>query len=117
MTVSPKIGSPSEAPPLQVQAATADITFDNVSFEYLPGQPILRNLSFHVPAGHSVAIVGGEAGLGWGPLTVVSLCNVAGSGSGKSTIIRLLYRFMEPGQGNIAVGGQNISNVDVTSLR
>ena len=62
MTVSPKIGSPSEAPPLQVEATTADITFDNVSFEYLPGQPILRNLSFHVPAGHSVAIVGGEAG-------------------------------------------------------
>ena len=62
MTVSPKIGSPSEAPPLQVQATTADITFDNVSFEYLPGQPILRNLSFHVPAGQSVAIVGGEAG-------------------------------------------------------
>ena len=64
MTVSPKIGSPSAAPPLQVEATTADITFDNVSFEYLPGQPILRNLSFHVPAGQSVAIVGGEA-VGW----------------------------------------------------
>ena len=69
MTVSPKIGSPSEAPPLQVEATTADITFDNVSFEYLPGQPILRNLSFHVPAGQSVAIVGGEAEH-MGPLTV-----------------------------------------------
>ena len=50
---------------------------------------MFQNLSFNVPAGKTVAIVGG-------------------SGSGKSTIIRLLYRFYEPSTGNIRIAGRDI---------
>lgn len=98
MMVSPKISSCLSSPPLAITPQNAEVSFQNVSFEYLPGQRILSDLSFTVPAGHTYAIVGG-------------------SGSGKSTIIRLLYRFMEPGSGNITVGGQNVANVNVDSLR
>lgn len=67
-------------------------------FEYLEGQKVLAGVSFEVPAGKKVAIVGG-------------------SGSGKSTIVRLLFRFYEPQKGNIYVAGQNIQDVSLESLR
>ena len=51
-----------------------------------------------MPPGHNYAIVGG-------------------SGSGKSTVIRLLFRFFEPNSGTVSVGGQRISTVDIDSLR
>ena len=76
----------------------ADITFDNVCFEYLKGQPILNNLSFTVPHGKRVAIVGG-------------------SGSGKSTLIRLLYRFYEPQSGSVKINGEDLRNYDLEKLR
>ena len=76
----------------------ADITFDNVSFEYVPGKPILDNLSFSVPHGKRVAIVGG-------------------SGSGKSTIIRLLYRFFECDSGNICINGIDLNNYKLEGIR
>jgi len=98
MMVSPKISSGSESPVMSLNPDNADVSFKNVSFQYLPGQNILSDLSFTVPAGQTYAIVGG-------------------SGSGKSTVIRLLYRFMEPGSGTISVGGQDISEVNVDSLR
>lgn len=74
------------------------ISFRDVSFEYTPGNPILKGLTFDVPAGYKVAIIGG-------------------SGSGKSTIIKLLYRFFEPKQGEIAVAGVNINDLDLENLR
>ena len=74
------------------------VSFENVSFAYDPERPILRNLSFEVPAGHTVAIVGP-------------------SGAGKSTISRLLYRFYELTSGRITVDGQNISDVTQETLR
>ncbi|XP_010567355.1 PREDICTED: ATP-binding cassette sub-family B member 7, mitochondrial isoform X2 [Haliaeetus leucocephalus] len=86
------------APPLQITPQTAAIAFDNVHFEYLEGQKVLAGVSFEVPAGKKVAIVGG-------------------SGSGKSTIVRLLFRFYEPQKGNIYVAGQNIQDVSLESLR
>ena len=98
MTVSPKISSTSQSQSLSLTPQTSDISFSNVSFQYVPGQQILSNLSFTVPSGQSYAIVGG-------------------SGSGKSTIIRLLYRFMEPSSGTITVGDRNIASVEVDSLR
>merc|ERR1719192_353574 len=98
MTVSPKIVTPPTVSPISLSRGNAGIEFDRVSFEYLPGQPILNNLSFSVPPGQSYAIVGG-------------------SGSGKSTITRLLYRFFEPSEGTIKVGNMNIDSVDVDTLR
>ncbi|XP_071547764.1 iron-sulfur clusters transporter ABCB7, mitochondrial-like [Panulirus ornatus] len=84
--------------PLRVTPEEATITFNNVCFAYTPENPVLDNISFTVPAGKKIAIVGG-------------------SGSGKSTIVRLMYRFYEPNSGTITINGQNISVVDIDSLR
>ncbi|CAA3029745.1 ABC transporter B family member 25, mitochondrial [Olea europaea subsp. europaea] len=74
------------------------IQFDNVYFSYLSERKILDGISFVVPAGKSVAIVGT-------------------SGSGKSTILRLLFRFFDVDTGNINIDGQDIQAVTLESLR
>ncbi|KAH8831486.1 P-loop containing nucleoside triphosphate hydrolase protein [Flagelloscypha sp. PMI_526] len=74
------------------------IRFSNISFSYHPDRPIFTNLSFSVPAGKKVAIVGP-------------------SGSGKSTVFRLLYRFYEPNSGSIYIDEQEITDVTLESLR
>ena len=76
----------------------ADIVFGNVSFHYKIQQPILKNVSFKVPDGTSLAIVGP-------------------SGSGKSTIINLLLRFYDAIEGKILIGEQNVKHVRQNSLR
>merc|ERR1711971_766818 len=98
LSVKPVISSLPAAPPLNITPENASIHFSNVNFQYIPGQPILSDLSFSVPPGQSYAIVGG-------------------SGSGKSTIIRLLFRFFEPNSGSIRVGNETISDVSLDSLR
>ncbi|KAL1131463.1 hypothetical protein AAG570_011080 [Ranatra chinensis] len=98
MTRETAIKNKPNAPPLIVTKETANIEFRNVDFHYVDGKPIFSNLSFKIPAGKKVAFIGG-------------------SGSGKSTIIRLLYRFYEPLSGEIYIGGQNIKDVDLDSLR
>ncbi|KAI3461745.1 hypothetical protein Pfo_018408 [Paulownia fortunei] len=74
------------------------IEFKNVHFSYLPERKILNGTSFVVPAGRSVAIVGA-------------------SGSGKSTILRLLFRFFDTHSGHIKIDGQDIRAVTLESLR
>ena len=75
-----------------------DIQFKNVSFHYHPEHPILKDISFTVPEGKIVAIVGA-------------------SGSGKSTIINLLLRFYDPIAGDILINDKDIRLLDQTSLR
>ncbi|XP_060070436.1 iron-sulfur clusters transporter ABCB7, mitochondrial-like [Ylistrum balloti] len=86
------------APMLQASPQHSAISFDNVHFEYTPGRSILNGLTFDVPSGKKVAIVGG-------------------SGSGKSTIVRLLYRFYDPQQGSITINNQSIQELNLDSVR
>jgi len=85
-----------DAKPLRVDKGA--ITFDHVSFAYEPGRPILKDVSFEVPAGKMVAIVGP-------------------SGAGKSTISRILFRFYDLARGAVTIDGQNIEDVTQHSLR
>ncbi len=74
------------------------IHFDRVSFDYQPERPILQEVSFDIPPGHKIAIVGT-------------------SGAGKTTIARLLCRFYEVTGGRILINGQDIREVTQASLR
>ena len=76
----------------------ATVQFENVHFSYHDARPILNGITFQVEAGKKVAIVGE-------------------SGAGKSTIMKLLFRFYEPTRGTVCVNGQDISQVTQNSLR
>ncbi|KAM3325892.1 ABC transporter B family member 25 [Capsicum chacoense] len=87
-----------EADVKSLKLSGGSIQFENVHFSYLTERKILDGISFIVPAGKSVAIVGT-------------------SGSGKSTILRLLFRFFDTHSGNIRIDGQDIRKVTLESLR
>uniref|UniRef100_A0A0E0A4F3 ABC transporter B family member 25, mitochondrial n=1 Tax=Oryza glumipatula TaxID=40148 RepID=A0A0E0A4F3_9ORYZ len=92
----PGIKDEPHAQPLQFKGGR--IEFENVHFGYVPERKILKGATFTVPAGKSVAIVGT-------------------SGSGKSTILRLLFRFFDSSSGSIRIDGQDIREVTLDSLR
>ena len=74
------------------------VTFENVEFGYTPAREILKGVSFHVPAGRKIAIVGP-------------------TGAGKSTISRLLFRFYDVTGGSVQVDGRDIRDYTQASLR
>jgi len=74
------------------------VSFENVSFAYRSDRPILKNISFHIPPGKIVAVVGP-------------------SGSGKSTLARLLFRFYDIDDGQILINGRNIRDIKIANLR
>jgi ABC-type transport system involved in Fe-S cluster assembly fused permease/ATPase subunit len=84
------------AKPLALDGAR--VSFENVAFRYDANRAILHDVSFEIPAGRTVAVVGA-------------------SGSGKSTLARLLYRFYDVQGGRVAIDGQDIRSVQQKSLR
>lgn len=82
----------------QLQVTQGVVEFRDVHFRYDPDRPLLKDISFTIPSGHTVAVVGG-------------------SGSGKSTLARLLLRFYEIESGAILIDGQDIRDVAQQSLR
>ena len=96
LEIRPEIRDRAGAAPLRVTAG--ELTFDDVSFSYDPRRPILRNLSFHVPEGSTIAVVGH-------------------SGAGKSTISRILFRFYDADSGSVAIDGQDIRDMTQDSVR
>ncbi|WP_261094777.1 ABCB family ABC transporter ATP-binding protein/permease [Serratia quinivorans] len=75
-----------------------EVSFDSVSFGYDARRPILKNVSFTIPAGNTVAVVGA-------------------SGAGKSTLSRLLFRFYDVSGGSVSIDGQDIRSLKQASLR
>ena len=78
--------------------SNSEITFKNISFGYRTDQIIIKNISFHLAKGKSLAIVGP-------------------TGAGKSTISKLLFRFYDPNEGEILINDENIKNFKQDSLR
>jgi len=89
---------PDKANAKDLQVAQAEVEFDHVNFAYNPDRQILKDVSFKIPAGHTVAIVGP-------------------SGSGKSTLARLLFRFYDVTGGKILVANEDVRDVTQNSLR
>jgi ATP-binding cassette subfamily B protein len=92
-----EVADPPHAAALALQGAP-QVRFEGVHFAYEPDRPILRDISFTIPAGQTVAVVGP-------------------SGSGKSTLARLLFRFYDIQQGCIQIAGQDIREVQQASVR
>jgi len=93
---NPEVEDKPGAKPLEIKGPV--ICFEDVKFHYDPDRPILKGISFEVPAGKTIAVVGP-------------------SGAGKSTISRLLYRFYDVIEGKITIDGQDIRDITQASLR
>ncbi len=91
-----EIADASDATPLRLERAA--VRFEHVNFGYTPERQILDDVSFEIPAGHTVAVVGA-------------------SGAGKSTLSRLLFRFYDVTGGRILIDGQDLREVTQASLR
>jgi len=92
----PEIVDSKNAKTLNIENAA--VNFKNVSFHYQPERPILKNISFEIPNGKKIAVVGS-------------------SGAGKSTLARLLYRFYDVAEGSIQINNQEIRDLTQQSLR
>jgi ATP-binding cassette subfamily B protein len=92
-----EIADEPDALPINIEGSPA-VRFENVSFAYEATRPILKNVSFEIPPGKTVAVVGS-------------------SGAGKSTLARLLYRFYDVQQGRITIAAQDIQKVTQASVR
>ncbi|WP_325176725.1 ABC transporter ATP-binding protein [Paenibacillus alkalitolerans] len=86
------------AHPQHLTEVRGEIQFENVSFDYHPGQPVLRGFNLNVAPGEKIALVGT-------------------SGNGKSTVLKLIGRFYDPVEGSVAIDGIPIRSLSFASLR
>jgi len=93
---APKVVDAEHAQDLQIQGG--EVRFENVQFAYQAARPVLKGVTFTIPAAHKIAVVGA-------------------SGAGKSTLARLLFRFYDVDGGRITIDGQDIREVTQSSLR
>jgi ABC-type transport system involved in Fe-S cluster assembly fused permease/ATPase subunit len=96
LALKPEIEDRPGTRPLELRGGS--LRFEHVSFGYDPRRAVLEGLSFEVPAGHTLAVVGS-------------------SGAGKSTLVRLLFRFYDVDEGRILIDGQDVRDVTQDSLR
>jgi ATP-binding cassette subfamily B protein len=96
LALRPEVADRPGAPALALNGA--EVRFEGVGFGYDPRRLVLHDLSFTIPAGHTLAVVGS-------------------SGAGKSTLVRLLFRFYDIDQGAITIDGQDLRDVAQASLR
>jgi ATP-binding cassette subfamily B protein len=96
LALRPEIVDRPGAPDLALSGAR--VRFDRVGFGYDPRRVVIEDLSFVIPAGHTLAVVGS-------------------SGAGKSTLVRLLFRFYDVDEGTITIDGQDLREVTQHSLR
>ena len=92
------LGFPEKGRAEGIPELGSTVRFENVSFAYEAARPILKNVSFEIPSGKTVAVVGS-------------------SGAGKSTLARLMFRFYDVQQGRITIAGQDIKHVTQASVR
>jgi subfamily B ATP-binding cassette protein MsbA len=92
----PEIVDRKDAKPLVIKQGS--ISFENVTFSYRKGNPVISNFSLEVPAGNTVALVGP-------------------SGGGKSTLLNLMPRFFDPESGSVRIDGIDVRDVTLKSLR
>ncbi len=83
---------------IEIKNLKSDIIFKNIRFSYNEREPILENFNMHIPFGSSIGIVGD-------------------TGSGKTTISKLLLRFYDPHEGTIRIGDRDIKDIKIGSLR
>jgi ATP-binding cassette, subfamily B, heavy metal transporter len=96
LALRPEIEDRPGARPLELRGG--HVRFEHVGFGYDPRRPVLTDLCFDIPAGHTLAVVGS-------------------SGAGKSTLVRLLFRFYDVDAGRILIDGQDVRDVTQDSLR
>lgn len=94
--MKPVVSEPQD--PVRFEDIVPSVSFKNVSFEYLPNQPVLNNVSFDIPSGKTVAIVGM-------------------TGSGKTTIAHLIMRFWDPVSGVVEMGGYDLKTLPLQKIR
>ncbi|MCH2037395.1 MAG: ABC transporter ATP-binding protein/permease [Rickettsiales bacterium] len=96
LDVTPEIQNPQN--PQSIELASHEIRFTDVDFGYQPSENIISNLSLHVPAGKTVALVGASGGC-------------------KTTLMRLLLRFYDVNSGSISIGNHDIRTLSLDTLR